>query len=146
MVDSRHSELEHAGLLARGIAWLLDGIVLVLLAVVIAAPFFVLGPSNPTAEGIDGIGAVAGFLLSMVYYAGSEATWGQTPGKMVMGIRVVSTDGRDCTGFGAVIRNVTKIIGGSAFIPVLVAIVLILATDDDQRLGDILGDTTVVRA
>ena len=145
MVERRRSNLAHAGLLSRGLAWLLDGIVLFALIVAMVIPLFLLVPSNPSLEGVEGIGALIGFVLSIAYYAGTEAKWGRTPGKMVLGIRVVYTDGRECTGSGAVIRNLTKVLGGSALFPVLVAIVLILATDNNQRLGDILGDTTVVR-
>ncbi|EMA38953.1 RDD domain-containing protein [Halobiforma nitratireducens JCM 10879] len=58
-------------------------------------------------------------------------------------------DGRECSGSGAgagaAIRNVTTLIGGAAAFPGLVAIVPGLLTDNNQRLGDILGDTTAVR-
>ncbi|WP_247001972.1 RDD family protein [Halosolutus gelatinilyticus] len=97
-------------------------------------------------QGAEALGGLIGLVLAVAYYAGSEAKWGQTPGKMLVGIRVVRTDGRDCTAGEAVLRNITKILGGAALLSIIVAIVLILATDENQRLGDIIGGTTVVKA
>ncbi|THE62762.1 RDD family protein [Salinadaptatus halalkaliphilus] len=145
-MTARRPELDHAGLLARGLAWFLDGIVMFLGALALLLPLFFLLPSTPSSQAAEGVGGLVGLVFGMVYYAGTEATWGQTPGKMMLGIRVVNVDGRPCSAAGAVIRNITKVLGGSAIFPVLVAIILILATDDDQRLGDMLGGTTVVHA
>lgn len=154
MATGRRSRPNHAGLLARGLAWFVDGIVLVAFGVVIVVVAFVLfvpislilpsGQVSVAAESTDGTASITALLLPWVYYIGSEARWGQTPGKMVLQIRVVYTDGRPVTGSGAVVRNVTKILGGATLVPVLVAIALILLTDDNQRLGDIVGDTMVV--
>lgn len=142
---SRESTLRHAGLLERGLAWFVDGIVLFIIALAVLLPVMVLfAPSDVSVEAAEGIGGIVGLLLSATYYMGSEATWGQTPGKMLLGIRVVQTSGRECTGTGAVVRNVTKLFG-SALLPILVAIILILSTDENQRLGDMLGETTVVK-
>jgi uncharacterized RDD family membrane protein YckC len=78
------------------------------------------------------------------YHIYPEAAWEQTPGKMVVGIRVVQTKGTDCGWVGSILRNLTKLLGGT-LIATLVVIGLILSTDDNQRLGDIFADTTVVR-
>lgn len=142
---SRESTYRHAGLLERGLAWFVDGIVLFIVALVVLIPvMFLFAPAGVSVEAAEGIGGIAGLLLGAVYYMGSEAKWGQTPGKMLLGIRVVQTNGRDCTGTGAVVRNITKLFG-STLLPILVAIILVLSTDENQRLGDILGDTTVVK-
>ncbi|WP_265108056.1 RDD family protein [Halosolutus halophilus] len=135
---------DYAGLLERGIAWFVDGIALFVIAIVVLIPLLVTSGGPESARGIEGLAALFGLFLSTVYYAGSEAKWGQTPGKMLVRIRVVRTDGRGCTGAEAVLRNITKVLGGGAFLSVIVAIVLILATEENQRLGDLIGETIVV--
>lgn len=143
----------YAGVLERGFAWFIDGIVMFVLVLIVLIPLLVIGlgasggagSGTGAAQGVEAIGALFSLVLAFAYYAGSEAKWGQTPGKMLVGIRVVRTDGRDCTPAEAVLRNVTKILGGAALFSVIVAIVLILGTDENQRLGDIIGGTTVVK-
>lgn len=135
----------HAGLIVRGVAWLIDSIALLLLSLVMIVVLIALIPplSPDTSQPMM---SLVYFILSLVYYIGFESRGGQTPGKSMLGIKVVEIGGNDCGMAGAVIRNITKILGGGAVLPILVAIILILATDDNQRLGDILGETTVVRA
>ncbi|RKD97397.1 RDD family protein [Halopiger aswanensis] len=145
MVGSRRSTLNHAGLLERGVAWFVDGIVMfILLFVAIALVLLLFSPGATPTEVAEGIAVIVGLVVSTAYYMVTEAKWGQTPGKMLLGLRVVHLDGRPCTGAGAVIRNVTKVLGGSSLFPVVVAIVLVLSSDNNQRLGDMLGDTAVV--
>ncbi|OVE85959.1 RDD family protein [Natronolimnobius baerhuensis] len=140
-----HAGKRQAGLLARALAWIVDGVVSVIALVAILVPLLALfAPSGMTLEDAEGIGSLVGLGFLFVYYIGTEAAWSQTPGKMVLGIRVVQTDGRECSTGGAIARNITKILGGAALFPVLVAVLLILSTDDNQRLGDIFGETTVV--
>lgn len=147
MVGSRRSALNHAGLLERGVAWFVDGIVMfILLFVAIVLVLLLFSPGGAPAEAAEGIAAIIGLVASTAYYTVTEAKWGRTPGKMLLGLRVVHLDGRPCTGSGAVIRNITKVLGGSSLFPVVIAILLVLSSDDNQRLGDMLGDTTVVHA
>ncbi|NGM71212.1 RDD family protein [Natronolimnobius sp. AArcel1] len=144
--DTRGSGRRHAGLLARGLAWLVDGIIATILLLALLVPTVsVFGPSELTLEAAEGLGSLVGLGFLFVYYCGTEAAWGQTPGKVVLGIRVVTLEGRQCSTGGAIVRNVTKILGSTALLPVLVAIVLILSTENNQRLGDIFGNTTVVK-
>ncbi|SDQ96427.1 RDD family protein [Natronobacterium texcoconense] len=145
MVGPQRSRLRHAGLLERGAAWFVDGIASFIAIFVLMFPIIFLFSAGGSADAAEGMGMLVGLVGLIAYYVGSEAKWGQTPGKMLLGIRVVYTDGRECSGAGAVIRNITKLIGGAALLPIIVAIVLILVTDDNQRLGDIFGDTTVVK-
>ncbi len=142
---SHHSSTGNpAGLLLRAVAWFLDGIVVVVCTVALVLLFFALGffPANPN-EGVVGL---FGLLVSMAYYAGTEAQMDATLGKQILGLRVQTVDGRPCTAGGAIMRNLTKVLGGSALFPILVAIVFVLSTEKNQRLGDLFGDTVVVHA
>lgn len=69
---------------------------------------------------------------------------GQTPGKMIMGLRVVRIDGRRSEPSDLLIRWVFRLIDiwvslGS------VALILISSSDKNQRLGDLLANTAVIK-
>lgn len=120
---------------SRIIAWIIDAVIIALITYALAT---VLG-------GLSSVGGptfgVAG-LIAFAYFIYFEAEYGQTLGKNVMDIVVVKEDGSDCDWRASVIRNVLRVVDGFAFY--LVGIVVIFLTDDNQRLGDILGDTIVV--
>jgi len=100
------------------------------------------------------------FLLNWFYGLLFEGCWnGQTPGKRVMGLRVVSVDGRPINGAQATIRNFvrvadifpyasTQVFGieyDQYIIPTfVVALVCMVLTRRFQRLGDIAAGTMVV--
>jgi len=76
-------------------------------------------------------------------FSAMEGRSGQSPGKRLLGIRVVGTDLQPC-GFGrALIRNLLRIADG--FFQFLVGIVLVALTEKWQRLGDMAAKTVVIR-
>ncbi len=82
-------------------------------------------------------------LLGVLYFAIPEAMFGASPGKLLMGLRVVRLDGRPLGIRSVIVRNVLKPVD---FLPVLYLLggVLVLVTRGSQRLGDIAAATTVV--
>ena len=88
----------------------------------------------------------AGFFgLQGVYHAGFETLRdGQTPGKRLLGIRVVRDGGYPVGAGGAILRNLLRPLD---FLPVLfgVGLVVALVTARTQRLGDLAAGTLVVR-
>lgn len=78
---------------------------------------------------------------SFVYRTFFEATYGQTFGKKAVGIVVIKEDGEPCDWSASVSRNVVRVI--DSFLFYLVGIVVIVLTEDDQRLGDIVASTIV---
>lgn len=88
----------------------------------------------------SGLGAV----LTFAYFTYMEATYGQTLGKKLLGIVVVTTDGGACETGDAVVRNLLRFVDALPFAYLLGGIVL-LVSDDDQRLGDLAADTVVAR-
>jgi len=77
-------------------------------------------------------------------FSALEGRWGVTPGKWVLGIRVVGTDLRPC-GFGrALVRNLLKVVDG--FFNFLVGVMLVALTENWQRVGDLAARTVVVMA
>jgi uncharacterized RDD family membrane protein YckC len=82
------------------------------------------------------------FLLSWFYGGFFEAYWnGQTPGKSLMGLRVLSTSGRPINGFQAILRNLMR----EADTYLLGVGLLVMACNRRfQRLGDLVCGTMVV--
>jgi uncharacterized RDD family membrane protein YckC len=87
---------------------------------------------------------LAYFVLMYGYFATFEALWsGQTPGKRLIGLRVISTSGRPITTFDSILRNLLRIVDS---IPVIYAVglVSVFLTARNQRLGDLAAGTVVV--
>lgn len=88
--------------------------------------------------GFVGLGGVILFLYSALF----EYRWGATIGKMVMGLKVVSIEGK-LELPNAMIRNITKIYVLLLLIEFIVTLV-VETTDAHQRYLDKLAKTTVV--
>lgn len=81
-------------------------------------------------------------LLVLVAYSYLEGRFGKTPGKWLLGIRVLGTDLQPC-GFGrAFLRNLLTFVDG--FFNFLVGALLVALTENWQRLGDLAARTIVV--
>lgn len=91
------------------------------------------------------LGGLLGLVISFGYYIYLEGNYGQTIGKMALGIVVVTEDGGAIDYKPAAIRTVLRIIDVLPFLYVI-GLIAILLTDRKQRLGDIVADTVVVRA
>ncbi len=111
-------------------------------------------------ESVFAIALVAWFVLEWFYGALFETNFnGQTPGKRIMGIRVVSTSGQPITGIQAVMRNILRGVDMMPLVPFTTldqdVIHLIVPTffvgfaaqffsPRFQRLGDLVCGTMVV--
>ena len=85
-----------------------------------------------------------GFVIYTGYFAIFESVWtGQTPGKRLVGLRVIDQSGRPLSVYGALIRNLIRIVDQ---IPGIygIAILCVLITRRQQRLGDLAAGTVVV--
>jgi uncharacterized RDD family membrane protein YckC len=86
----------------------------------------------------------SGFILYYAYFAFFEAIWsGQTPGKRIVGLRVIATSGRPLGVFEAILRNLLRIVDQ---MPVIYAVGIfsVFLTERNQRLGDLAAGTVVV--
>lgn len=95
--------------------------------------------------GVGRLAGAVGLIITLGYYVYLEGNYGQTLGKMVLDLVVVTEDGGDIDYGPAVIRTLLRFVD---VLPVfyLVGFVAMLLTDRTQRLGDIAADTVVVRA
>jgi uncharacterized RDD family membrane protein YckC len=85
------------------------------------------------------------FLLLWGYYLLFEMAWsGQTPGKRMVGIRVLRENGYPIRPVDAVIRNLIRIVDGppAGFV---VGLIVMLLNERARRLGDYAAGTIVVR-
>jgi uncharacterized RDD family membrane protein YckC len=84
------------------------------------------------------------FVLYSGYYALFEIFWnGQTPGKRLVRVRVISDSGRPITVYEAVVRNLLRIVDQLPGLYV-VGIISVFLTARNKRLGDIVAGTVVV--
>lgn len=110
-----------------------------LAAVALAALSDPLGPDWTAV-----VGAVGGFALLFLY----DVAWellndGRTPGKALLGLRVVRDDGRRVDGASSALRNLLRLVElPLAYAP---GIIMVTLTRRHQRLGDLVAGTLVVR-
>lgn len=125
----------------RGVATILDCIVLMLISWIMASMF---GTTSSTGFDLNGAPFFAMLLIGFLYYVVLEGTIGATLGKLVIGLRVVKTDGSSCDISSSIIRNVLRIVDSLPFF-YLLGIILIVTSQRKQRLGDRLAGTMVVK-
>ena len=85
------------------------------------------------------------FLSHFGYFTVFEILWrGQTPGKRMVHIRVVKDSGRTLSASEAILRNLMRIVDQ---LPALYAVGILSAlfTAQNQRLGDLMAGSIVVR-
>ncbi|MEP4079407.1 RDD family protein [Haloferula sp.] len=144
--------LRIAGPLLRGGALALDLVIqwlfLMLLSVVFMMTGLVIG-----GQATEGLLSLSWFVIWWWYPVFFEAgKWGATPGKRIVGLRVVQTSGSPITFSQSVLRNFLRYADGMPFLGAVVmgiptfgfAIVATLATKRFQRLGDLAAGTVVV--
>jgi uncharacterized RDD family membrane protein YckC len=142
---------KNADVINRIVAVIVDHIILWIIALIISLPlglqammFDLTGYSDPMAlTAMMGYGVVS-LLVFLAYFTYFEGTTGQTIGKRVVNIRVVRHDGKPMTYVDAFIRTILRVIDGIALY--LVGLIVILASKEKQRIGDMAAKTLVVKA
>ncbi|HET8569286.1 MAG TPA: RDD family protein [Candidatus Limnocylindria bacterium] len=133
-----------AGAGNRGFAAMVDFLVALLVTAALGIGFerFVL----PSAPWLRGWAMLVVVFVGWAYFIVLEWLWnGQTIGKRMFGLRVISADGRPA-GFGALlVRNLIRVVD---FLPALygVGLAAVALSPRSQRLGDLAAGTFVVRA
>jgi uncharacterized RDD family membrane protein YckC len=143
--DPRPSPVGSAGLDPTAVvprriaAALLDAL---LLWAALLAVYAVSGPHGNVSLGPRA--SLVFSLIGLAYYFAGEAATGQTPGKHLLGLQVVRTDGRRAQPGRIAVRTLFRLVDE---LPVLYGLgfVVMLSTARRQRLGDMFADTIVVR-
>jgi uncharacterized RDD family membrane protein YckC len=144
-------EYRVAGPFVRLPAYLLD--LLIRIGVFLFMAFVISIISTSTGLFGMGIGGalVILFLMEWLYGGIFETFWnGQTPGKRMMNLRVVSIDGQPINALQAVLRNVLRSVDGmpllvqNYFPTFLVGLLTTTTNHRFQRLGDLACSTMVI--
>ncbi|MEO0914019.1 MAG: RDD family protein, partial [Pseudomonadota bacterium] len=117
-----------------------------------------------SGDSVIAVGALAFFCLRAPYYIATEILWnGQTLGKRLLGLRVISGDGRALSPHAITVRNLMKeievfvpgtyllaaadlgfIAGSIILLWIVVLLTVPLLNKRRQRLGDIIANTFVI--
>jgi uncharacterized RDD family membrane protein YckC len=131
-----------AGIGSRYLAWLVDVLALIVLA------FLGLLFSNVLEIGRAGLGQALFqlwlFVLMWGYFLLFEWLWdGQTPGKRLLGVRVIRRNGTSLGFAGSALRNIVRVVD---LLPFFYAFGSAVSASNRQnlRLGDLAADTLVV--
>ena len=143
-------EITLAGLGSRIGAAVIDGLVQ---GVVIIALFVILALNGGFDDSTSrdsvlvtfAIAQVIAFIVLFFYYAILEILWsGRSVGKRAFGLRVIESSGGPVGVRASMTRNLLRVIDVLPF-AYLIGTIAIISNKRNQRLGDIVGGTIVVR-
>ena len=139
-------DLEIAGIGSRALAALVDMLILIGAAVATMVALGLLGGFGLTlGPWGSALLLLAGFAAWTGYFIFFEALWrGQTPGKRMVGIRVLMDTGHAVTPGAAAVRNLLRL---ADFMPppYLAGLLLVAFHPRAKRLGDLVAGTVVAR-
>ena len=139
-----------AGIGTRGAAAMIDLLIMFVLIGTLWYGAFSLPKLVPGVRDFGGgwltaVIIIGQFLIIWGYFVAFEAIWdGQTPGKRLLGLRVVRNGGGGVDIGASAARNVIRFVD---FLPLgyFTGMVAIIANGRNQRLGDLVAGTIVVR-
>jgi uncharacterized RDD family membrane protein YckC len=132
--------MTYVGVGIRFVAVIIDSVILMVVGWVLATIF---GGASATGFELNGAPALLLFLIGFGYYIVLETIAGGTLGKLAVGIRVYTVDGRPISWGASAIRNVLRIVDGFFFY--LVGAIMVWTSDKKQRLGDRAAQTVVAK-
>ena len=140
--------LRVAGLGGRSLAWLLDSLFLLLAWVTLLVSWSFGGDLLHRFQLLSGAARAAVALLVLatgwLWDVAWETLWrGRTPGKRILGLRVVRSDGAPVGPVESLVRNAFRALE----VPFLYApgVLCVALTRRHQRIGDMVAGTLVVR-
>jgi len=144
LVDGVEIRLRMAGPMLRAAAYGIDFMIRATILVTGAFGFYFAGLAigDKVAQGLI---LLTWFLLDWLYPIVFEmGKHGATPGKRLMGLRVVQATGSPITLGQAIVRNFLRFIDGMPFFTYAFGLTTCLATKRFQRLGDLAAGTVVI--
>ena len=125
------SAVVYAGFWIRFVAWLIDGIILIIPNIMIG--LVVESPASILLQ----------FAIGIVYTVGFWTAEGATPGKMAMGLRITTAEGEPVDFGKAILRYIGYFVSG---ITLGIGYLMIAFTREKRGLHDYIAGTMVVKA
>ena len=140
-------EFRIAGGAERGLAWVVDEIVILMAMIALSCVAGVIGALTMGIGTLPAIGLViiGRFALNLGYRWWAETRWrGQTYGKKLLSLRTVQRNGTPPLAWQAFVRNAVRPVDA---LPIgsLLGAVLIAVDPQGRRVGDFLAGTIVIR-
>lgn len=143
--------LERAGLLTRSAAFIVDYVISSVCGFILTMPFFLLvsfsGGQPPKPSLIPlmmqsfNLFMTLNLAIVLIYFVISEGYYGYTPGKWILGLKVLKADGRKLSYQEALVRNIPKLF----ILAILVdGLLMVFSGKDKQRLFDKIAGTIVI--
>jgi len=139
MESSIPIRMEYQGIGIRFVSLVIDSLII---SAIFGALATILG-FGMMRHGSWSVGLLS-FAFYIAYYTYLEGTRAQTIGKMITKIKVVREDGTPIEMEQAFKRNILRVIDG--LFAYLIGAILIWRSDKQQRLGDSVAKTVVVKA
>ena len=140
---------EIAGAGSRTAAGLLDLAIFLIVWLSLTAIVLVVSMVDATGVSSFAVGLLGGGMLVLpaIYQIAFALSWnGQTPGKRLAGIRVADANGFTASPMQHVMRGLFWPFEAILLIfPIPFALILMVATERSQRLGDLVAGTVVLR-
>lgn len=145
------SSLKKAGIVSRTIAYIIDSILVDICTFILSLPFILAGALLINPNEIIMLPLILRFYyvliivqlaITFIYFAISEGFYGYTPGKWLLGLKVLKADGGRVSYSEAMLRSIPKL-----FILAILADALLMVTlygKDKQRLFDKIAGTIVI--
>ncbi|MBN1683907.1 MAG: RDD family protein [Gammaproteobacteria bacterium] len=130
-----------AGLGRRIIGGLID-----LVLVFLFSYFYVVLVGEKMADRtyhMTGFSVLILMLIVYLYFVILEATTGKTVGKYIARMKVVNEKGQKISWWQSIVRNFIRVVDALFFY--LIGLIAILLTKKNQRLGDMVAKTYVIR-
>ncbi|TAJ96741.1 MAG: RDD family protein [Reyranella sp.] len=133
----------YGGFWIRVVAYIIDAILVSIVLGVVTAVFGIKYMDFEHPENFDPTVNLLSLLVFWLYFALMESSErGATVGKMAMGLRVVSNDGKRISFLNATGRYFAKILSGMIF---CIGYIMVAFTDRKRGLHDMLASTLVIK-
>jgi uncharacterized RDD family membrane protein YckC len=101
------------------------------------------GETSGAGFALGTLGSCLVGIIGIAYYVVMETMYGGTVGKLALGLKVVKEDGSAPDWQTSIIRTLLRIVDGLFFY--LIGAILVWTSPTNQRLGDKLAKTLVVK-